>query len=105
MQTEQYVATRSIAELLVMQRKAKREYKRTQIMLSFLNDFERCLKMRKAHYKLPEDNLEWVINRIMPKYEKHLTHSILSEDPKNKILTIYLIKSNEAIIQVSIKKD
>ena len=88
-----------------MQRKAKREYKRTQIMLSFLNDFERCLKMRKAHYILPEDNLKWVTNKILPKYKKHLTYSILREDHKNKLLTVCWIDSNEAIIQAPIKKD
>ncbi len=102
--TEQYVAMRSLAETLVVYRKAKREHKRTQIMLSFSNDFERCLKMKKASYILPEDNLKWVTNKILPKYKKHLTYSILREDHKNKLLTVCWIDSNEAIIQVSIKK-
>ena len=48
--------------------------------------------------------MEWVINRIMPKYEKHLTYSILSEDSKNKTFAVYSIKSNKVIIQVPIKK-
>lgn len=102
--TEQHVAMRSLTETHAAYRKAKREHKHTEIMLSFLNDFERCLKKKKANYILPEDNLEWVINRIMPKYEKHLTYSILSEDSKNKTFAVYSIKSNKVIIQVPIKK-
>ena len=41
----------------------------------------------------------------MPKYEKHLTYSVLSEDSKNKTFTVYSIKSNKVIIQVPIKND
>lgn len=112
LQTEQYVATRSIAELLVMQRKARREYKEfkekdkeyTDIIAPFLKDFEKCLKTKKGKRYIPEDGLKWVTDKILPKYKEHLTYSVLSEDPKNKILTICLTKNSESIIQVPIKK-
>ena len=113
LQTEQYVATRSIAELLVMQRKDRREYKEikeknkeyTDIIAPFLKDFEKCLKTKKGNRYIPEDGLKWVTDKILPKYKEHLTYSVLSEDPKNKILTICLTKNSESVIQVPIKKD
>lgn len=45
--TEQHVAMRASAETHAAYRKAKREHKHTEIMLSFLNDFERCLKKKR----------------------------------------------------------
>ena len=106
LQTEQYVAMRSIAELLVMQRKAMREDKEyTDIIVPFLKDFEKCLKKKRGIRYIPEDNLKWLIDEIIPKYQKHLTHNVFSKGPTEKILTIYLTKGNESIIQVPIKKD
>jgi len=113
LQTEQYVAMRSAAEALVILRKARREYKEimrknkeyTGIIAPFLRDFERCLKTKKGIRYIPEDNLKWLIDKIIPKYQKHLAHNVLSTGPTEKILTIYLTKRNESIIQVPIKKD
>ena len=112
LQTEQHVAMRTIAELLVTQRKARREYKEYKekdkeykdIIAPFLKDFEKCLKTKKGKRYIPEGNLKWLTDRIIPKYQKHLTYNILNEEHKNKILTICLIKSNKVIIQVPIKK-
>ena len=97
---------KNIAESLVTQRKAMRKYKEyTDIIAPFLKDFEKCLKKKNGMRYISEDNLKWLIDKIIPKYENHLTYNILSKEPQNKILTIYLIKSNEVIIQVPIKKD
>lgn len=109
--TEEYSAMRSIAEVLASKpfsshRKFMREYKEyTEIITPFLKEFEKCLKTQKGKQYISEDGLKWVTDRIVPKYQKHLIYNVLSEEPKNKILTIYLIKNNEIIIQVPVKKD
>ena len=106
LQTEQYVAMRTIAGSLVTQRKAMREYKEYKdIIAPFLKDFEKCLKKKKGIRYIPDDNLKWLIDKIIPKYQKHLTYNVLSKEPPNKILTICLTKNNKIIIQVPIKKD
>ena len=105
LQTEQHVAMRTIAESLVTQRNAMQKYKEYKnIIAPFLKDFEKCLKKRKGIRYIPEDNLKWLIDKIIPKYQKHLTYNVLSNDPTEKILTIYLTKRDEIIIQVPIKK-
>jgi hypothetical protein len=82
-----------------------RKYKEyTDIIAPFLKDVEKCLKKKKGIRYIPEDNLKWLIDKIVPKYQKYLTYNILSKEPQNKILTIYLIKSNEIIMQIPIKK-
>jgi hypothetical protein len=96
-----------------MQRKARREHKEimrknkeyTDVIAPFLKDFEKCLKTKKGIRYIPEDNLKWLIDKIIPKYKKHLTYNVLIKEPTEKILTIYLTKRNESIIQVPIKKD
>jgi len=111
--TEQYVAMKSATEALVMRRKAMREHKEimqknkeyTDVIAPFLKDFEKCLKTKKGIRYIPEDNLKWLIDKIIPKYKKHLTYNVLSKEPTEKILTICLTKNNESIIQVPIKKD
>ena len=106
LQTEQYVTMRTIAESLVTQRKAMRKYKEYKdIIAPFLKDFEKCLKKKKGIRYIPEDNLKWLIDKIIPKYQKHLTYNVLSKKPTDKILTICLTKNNESIIQVLIKKN
>ena len=106
LQTEKYVAMRTIAESLVTQRNAMRKHKEYKdIIAPFLKDFEKCLKKKKGIRYIPEDNLKWLIDKIIPKYKKHLTYNVLSNEPQEKLLTIYLIKSNEVIIQLPIKKD
>ncbi len=105
LQTEQYVAMTTIAESLITQRKVMRKYKEYKdIIAPFLKDFEKCLKKKKGIRYIPEDNLKWLIDKIIPKYQKHLTYNVLSKEPTERILTICLTKNNESIIQVPIKK-
>ena len=103
--TKEYVAMRSIAEALITHRKAMRECKEyTAIIAPFLKEFEKCLKKKKGIRYIPEDNLKWVIDKIIPKYQKHLTYNVFSKEPQKTLLTIYLIKDNKIIIQVPVKK-
>ncbi len=106
LQTEQYVATRSLVEEIVSYRETKQMLKEyEEIEKPFLKDFGRCLKKKKDKQYISEDGLRWLIDKIIPKYKKYLTYNVLSNEPPKKLLTIYLIKTNEIIIQVPIKKD
>lgn len=113
--TEKYVAMRTLAELLISQHSPEhkeviqqcKEYE--EIIEPFLKDFERCLKKKKGVRYISEEGLKWVIDKIIPKYQEHLTYNISGKEPKSteppkKLLTIYLIKNNKTIIQVPIKK-
>lgn len=113
--TEQYVAMRTLATLLISQHSPEqkeaiqqcKEYE--EIIEPFLKDFERCLKKKKGVRYISEEGLKWVIDKIIPKYQEHLTYNISGKEPKSteppkKLLTIYLIKNNKTIIQVPIKK-
>lgn len=108
--TEEYVAMRTIAETVARKpssahRDAMQKYMEyVEIVEPFLKDFERCLKKKKGIQYIPEDNLKWLIDKIIPRYEKHLLYNVLSENPQKKLLTICFKKSNEIIIQVPIKK-
>lgn len=113
--TAQYIAMRTIAALLILQHSPVqkeamqwcKEYE--EIIEPFLKDFERCLKKKKGVRYISEEGLKWVIDKIIPKYQEHLTYNISGKEPKSteppkKLLTIYLIKNNKTIIQVPIKK-
>lgn len=113
--SEQYVAMRTLATLLISQHSPEqkeaiqqcKEYE--EIIEPFLKDFERCLKKKKGVRYISEEGLKWVIDKIIPKYQEHLTYNISGKEPKSteppkKLLTIYLIKNNKPIIQVPIKK-
>ena len=113
--SEQYVAMRTLATLLISQHSPEqkeaiqqcKEYE--EIIEPFLKDFERCLKKKKGVRYISEEGLKWVIDKIIPKYQEHLTYNISGKEPKSteplkKLLTIYLIKNNKTIIQVPIKK-
>lgn len=106
LQTEQYVAIKTIVESLATQRKSMRKYKEyTDNIAPFLKDFKKCLNKKKGTRYIPETNLKWLIDKIIPKYEKYLSYNISSENPQKKLLTIFAKKSNETIIQIPIKKD
>lgn len=113
--TEQYVAMRTLPTLLISQHSPEqkeaiqqcKEYE--EIIEPFLKDFERCLKKKKGVRYISEEGLKLVIDKIIPKYQEHLTYNISVKEPKSteppkKLLTIYLIKNNKTIIQVPIKK-
>lgn len=108
--TEQYAEMRSVAEAIVKTRSpAYRETMREtreyfEIIKPFLNEFEKCIKTKKGKLYIPEDNLKWLIDKIIPKYQKHLAYTVSSEEPSNKVLTVYCIRNNKIIEQVPIKK-
>jgi len=106
--TEEYVTARSLAEALKGFSKHRevirecKEYK--EIVAPFLREFERCVYKKKGVRYISEDNLKWTIDRVIPKYRKHLSYSISNEALKNKLLTIRLIRNNQIILQIPIKK-
>lgn len=110
MNTEEYVAIRTIAETVAQkpfstQRDAMQKHKEyVEIIKPFLRDFKRYLKGKKGKQYISEDDLKWLIYKIIPKHEKHLSYNVSSESPQKKLLTIYLKRSSEIIVQVPIKK-
>ena len=109
--TEQYAEMRSVAEAIVKTRSpAYRETMREtreyfEIIKPFLNEFEKCIKTKKGKLCMPEDNLKWLIEKIIPKYQKHLAYTVSSEEPSNKVLTVYCIRNNKIVEQIQVKKD
>ena len=109
--TEQYAEMRSVAEAIVKTwspayRETMRETREYfEIIKPFLNEFEKCIKTKKGKLYIPEDNLKWLIEKIIPKYQKHLTYTVSSEEPSNKVLTVYCIRNNEIVKQIQVKKD
>lgn len=109
--TEKYVAMQSVAEAVMRKpsseyQKAMQEHKEyVKITEPFLKDFKKCIKNRKGVQYISEDDLRWSIDRIIPKYKKHLTYNVSSKKPQEKILTICLVKSSKILLQIPIKKD
>lgn len=106
--TEEYVVARSLAETLMRsfkQRKVMREYKyRVEIIDPFLREFEQCLDKKNGVQYISDDNWKWAIDRIIPKYQKHLSYSISSEPSQDRLLTIHLKRNKQMILQIPIKK-
>lgn len=113
LQTEQYVAMRSLAEKINREfeikkelREFDREYKKYETSIKpFLKEIERCLSKRKGVKYISYANLKYVIDRIFPKYEKMLYYSVSNGEYRSKLLSVYLTENDKILIQIQIKKD
>ena len=105
--TEVYVVARLLFETFAdkSNKEALRKHKEyVEIIEPFLKEYEKCLvKIRGIDY-ISNDNLQWMINKIIPKYEKHLSYNVLNETSKKRFVSIYLLRDNTVIKQTPIKK-
>lgn len=105
--TEEYVAARSFLETFTNKsnKEALRKHKEyVKIIEPFLKEFEKCLFKIKGVEYITNDNLQWAIDRIIPKYKKYLSYRVSNETSVKRFVSIYLLKDNKVIKQVPIKK-
>lgn len=106
--SEEYVAMRSLAETFASSLSTKKEQREYEKYVSnihpFLKEFEKCLSKNKGIKYISNDNLKYAINKIFPKYEKHLYYIISNGEYENKFLSVHLVENDKILIQIQIKK-
>ena len=106
MNTDGYVEMRSLAETVKRKpayREAMQKHKEyLEIIEPFLKEFEKCIDKKSGDLYISNENLKWAIDKIFPKYKKHLSYNISSGTLSNCLLTISLIRDNRVIKQVQV---
>ena len=108
-QPEEYVIAYMLAETATRRRsseyrEARQRHKEyVNIIAPFLKEFEKCIDKKNGDVYISDDNLNWAIDKIFPKYQKHLSYNISKEDSSSRLLTISLIRGDKVIKQLQVK--